>query len=167
MLFLGLGSNKGDRFANLQNAVSALSVFVENMKSSSVYVSKALLPEGAPPEWDIDYLNMAVSCETKLTPHELLTRIKELEKKLGRQARGYWGPREIDIDILAFNDMVLNEEHLTIPHKYLLMRDFALIPLADIAPDWIYPVKGEFYSMTARTLAANLTSSLRKTDYIV
>lgn len=165
MILLGLGSNKGDRLENLRKAVSALGNVVRNIVCSPIYESNAMLPPDAPREWDSKFLNMALRCEADITPQQLLTSVKTLEGNLGRTRSGYWGPREIDIDILAFGDMVVNEKHLIIPHKYLLMRDFALIPFADIAPDWAYPVAGEFLGMKAKDLAANLALGLTKTEF--
>jgi 2-amino-4-hydroxy-6-hydroxymethyldihydropteridine diphosphokinase len=167
MVILGLGSNKGDRLRHLQQTVSVLSHIMENIKCSPVYESDALLPAEAPREWDIDFLNMAVCGETELLPRELLSAVKKIEKDLGRTATGHWGPREIDIDILAFGNVVIEEKELVIPHRYLLVRDFALVPLADIAPDWAYPAEGDFYRMKARALAGNLVSGLRNTDIVI
>lgn len=167
MIILGLGSNKGDRIAHLRNAVSALGKIVHNIKCSPVYESAALLPAEAPKEWDIKFLNMAISGDTSLTPQALLAQVKAIENELGRVPSGHWGPREIDIDILAYDDTSLNEEHLVIPHQYFLVRDFALIPAADIAPDWKYPVKGEFYGQSAKQLVGNLASGLTKTALVI
>lgn len=162
MVILGLGSNKGDRLANLRSAVATLKGVLQNVKTSYVYESSPLLPANAPPEWDIKYLNMAVSGTTELAPQEVLTQIKTIERKLGRIATGYWGPREIDIDILAYNDQVVNEANLVIPHAHLLARDFALVPLAELAPDWTYPAEGEYYGKKARELVRNIIPNLTK-----
>ncbi len=165
MVILGLGSNCGDRVLHLQSAVAKIGKIVVDLVCSPIYESAALLPEGAPLEWDITFLNMALCCKTILTPQQLLLEIKAIEKKLGRVERGHWGPREIDIDILAYDDLVINEENLIIPHAHLTARDFALIPLADIAPDWVYPAKGNFYGKTAREIAGSIANNLTKTSY--
>lgn len=162
MIILGLGSNIGDKLLNLKNAVAALRAILQDIKTSSVYESPALLPEGAPPEWNQNFYNMAIGGNTKLTPQEFLMRIKNLEEKLGRKKTGRWGPREIDIDILAYNNVVVNGPDLTIPHQHLLARDFALVPLAEIAPDWLYPKAGESYGMNAETLAGKISKKLTK-----
>lgn len=167
MIVLGLGSNIGDKLGNLQRAVSELQRIVRNIKISPIYKSEALLPEGAPPEWDINFFNMALSCESDLLPQDLLAAAKAIESNLGRMRRGHWGPREIDIDILAYGGEVVEREDLIIPHKELLDRDFALIPFADVAPDWKYPVTGKFYGKTACDLARNLTSGLEKTRFVI
>ena len=143
MIVLGLGSNQGDREKFLQEAIYALGNILTNIKTSSIYESPALLPENAPPEWNINFLNMAIAGDCEITPQELLRKVKEIELKLGRQFRGYWSPREIDIDILAYNSLIIDEENLQIPHKFLHERDFAIIPFAEIYPDWIHPILGK------------------------
>ena len=143
MIVLGLGSNQGNRERFLQSAIAELKSILTNTKLSNIYESSALLPDNAPPEWNIKFLNMAITGECELSPQELLTKIKEIEIKLGRKYRGHWSPREIDIDILAYNNLIINEEALQIPHKFLAERDFAIIPFAEIYPDWIHPIIGK------------------------
>jgi 2-amino-4-hydroxy-6-hydroxymethyldihydropteridine diphosphokinase len=95
-----------------------------------------------------------VEAETGLSPEELLKALKEVEKEMGRKETIKWGPRIIDLDILFYDDAVVNMEHLHIPHPLLHKRDFVLLPLSEIAPDKIHPVlkknirqlKEEFYS---------------------
>jgi len=86
------------------------------------------------------FLNMAVKCETHLEPPALLKHLKHLEAKLGREKTFRWGPRLIDIDILFYEDLVLKSESLVIPHPHLHERAFVLVPLADLAPDFVHPV---------------------------
>lgn len=143
MVILGLGSNLGDRRQHLREAVVALSGIMTAVKLSHVFESPALLPEGAPKEWDIPYLNMAVAGMCGLQPTELLAAIKAIERHLGREPSGIWGPRVIDIDILAMDEQVLKTPELTIPHAELLKRDFVLIPMAQLAPAWVHPVTGQ------------------------
>jgi 2-amino-4-hydroxy-6-hydroxymethyldihydropteridine diphosphokinase len=145
---LGLGTNVGHREAQLERAVGALEGVLEGSVCSPVYVSEAVLLPDSPPEWNLPYLNMAIMGECRLAPEALLDAVKAIEKQLERQDRGRWGPREIDIDILAMGDMVLDTPALTIPHPRLAERNFALQPLADLAPDWVHPVLGK----TAKTL---------------
>jgi 2-amino-4-hydroxy-6-hydroxymethyldihydropteridine diphosphokinase len=109
---------------------------------------------------------MAVAGETNLTPKALLTEVKAVERALGRKPREHWSPREIDIDILAYGAEVINAPDLIIPHAHLLKRDFALVPFADIAPDWVYPA-GAQYGKTARELAGSLASHLTRTDGVL
>lgn len=158
MIVLGLGSNIGDRLSFLRLAVRQLSPFITHLQCSPVYESPALLPVGAPAEWDIAYYNMAVRGETKLTPTELLQAVKQAEQAIGRQVRGHWGPREIDIDILVYGDTVMDTPELTLPHKGLLSRDFALVPLADIAPEFMLAGK------PASELAKKFRAKLQKLE---
>lgn len=141
MIILGLGSNIESREGFLQQAIDALSKeALTNITCSALYESPAVLLPGAPKEWDTPFLNLAVSGETTLGPQALLTTIKQIEQQIGRIDRGRWSPREIDIDILAYHDHAITEEHLTIPHPELTNRDFALLPLQELDPRWKHPV---------------------------
>jgi 2-amino-4-hydroxy-6-hydroxymethyldihydropteridine diphosphokinase len=128
---------------HLRHGVLALKEQVKEVRVSSVYRSPALLPEGAPADWDQNFYNMALCGECALPPEELLAEVKQMEAAIGRVFRGVWGPREIDIDILAMDGLVLDSPNLCIPHKGLAERDFALLPLAEIAPDWMHPILGK------------------------
>lgn len=141
MVILGLGSNIGDKLAHLRQALTALrslsTLTVEQV--SPVYISNALLPDNAPADWDKPHLNCALRCQTSLTPQALLAELKKIELALGRMDHARWSPRVIDIDILAWDALEITTNTLQIPHKQLLDRPFALWPLADVAPFWIYP----------------------------
>ena len=141
MVILGLGSNLDDRLKNLRHALTYIKQIPELTveQISPVYISDALLPENAPPSWDRPHFNLALRCNTSLTPHELLRHVKDIEKKVGRTPEKTWGPRIIDIDLLAWDDLTLYDDRLHIPHEHLIDRPFALWPLADVAPFWIYP----------------------------
>lgn len=139
MILFGLGSNLGDRKANLEAALRALEEVAQVLRVSSVYESAALLPEGAPEAWDIAYYNIVVSAESALEPQALLAEVKRIEQALGRKDVGRWGPRLIDIDILAHGDTQLQSDALTLPHAEMLGRDFVMLPLAEIAPHWRHP----------------------------
>lgn len=160
MVVLGLGSNLGDRLGYLREAVRRLSDVMTGLRCSSVYESPAMLPENAPPEWDIAYYNMVIVGGTSLSPQELLRFAKIIEQELGRTDRGRWGPREIDVDILAYGQKVLGEPDLIVPHAGLLLRDFALVPLAEIAPDWVHPVAVR----TAKQLAEAVPTALSRLE---
>lgn len=155
MVILGMGTNIPDRLAHLRNALRAIQkiprLWVKQV--SPVYISDALLPDNAPKEWNTPHLNVALRCETDLNPYELLFLIKETEKKLGRTPEKKWGPRVIDIDLLAFDDIVQYDSKLHIPHEHLHERPFALWPLADVAPHWLYPLSGPLQGKTAEELA--------------
>jgi len=144
VVILGLGSNIGDRLANLRASLRAINDLPEMhvLQVSPVYISDAMLPENAPTDWDLPYLNAAIRCETTLSPPDLLQKLKAIESSIGRKPlKRHWGPRAIDIDILAWDDLKLESETLTIPHKNLQERPFALWPLADVAPFWLYEGK--------------------------
>lgn len=160
MIVLGLGSNLSDRLQNLRNAYHTIQKIpsLKVRRISPLYRSNALLPDQAPVDWNMPYLNLCILCETSLSPFDLLDEIKKIERHLGRKETEKWGPRIIDIDILAFNDLVISHENLTIPHAQLHKRPFAIWPLADIAPFWIYPAKGLFQGKCAAEIADALGS---------
>jgi 2-amino-4-hydroxy-6-hydroxymethyldihydropteridine diphosphokinase len=108
---------------------------IEVQKKSSLYETEPWGVEDQP-----RFMNMAVQIETTLKPHDFLRLLKDIENELGRQESRRWGPRVIDLDILLFNELVLNEKDLQIPHPYLHEREFVLRPLNEIAPDVIHPL---------------------------
>ncbi|WP_440615434.1 dihydropteroate synthase [Cysteiniphilum sp. 6C5] len=138
---LGLGSNVGRKLSNLRQAVDLIAKHIGRVqKVSPIYQTKALLPPNAPSSWDIDYYNLAVLVQTHLEPEALLSEIKSIEIAIGRDPEhAFWSPREIDIDILCCENLNYQSEHLTIPHKELLKRNFALKPLLDVYPYWHHP----------------------------
>ena len=103
MLILGLGTNLGDGLSNLRSALRLLqkSSTMTPLQISPIYTSAALLPAYAPMAWNRPYLNIAVACDTKLSPFDALSQIKQIEKQLGREENQRWAPRVIDVDILA------------------------------------------------------------------
>ncbi len=139
---LGLGSNLGDRNYYLQQAVAKLQELniITNIITSSVIESKADLMPDSPKEWDLDFLNMAIKGTTMLTPEQLLKAVSDVEQIIGKKAAFVWSPREIDIDILAYGNEFIKQENLQIPHARLLERLWAMVPFAEIWPDWIHPV---------------------------
>jgi len=145
MVVLGLGSNCGNRMEHLRKALQHLELQI--LATSPIYESDALLPEGAPQSWNQPYLNLNVLCKTHLAPPELLRHVQAVEKKLGRQDRKKWAPRQIDIDILAMDLLHFESPELTIPHPGLLERPFALLPLVDLLPYWKWPKAGPQFGM--------------------
>ena len=137
MVIIGLGSNVGERDAMLSAAVGELGRLLGNIRESKRIETPALLLPNSPPEWDIPFLNMAVAGDCVLAPQALLIELKAIEQKLGRQDRGRWAPREIDLDILAIDDLEIHEVNLIVPHPELLSRYFALAPLVDVAPEMV------------------------------
>jgi 2-amino-4-hydroxy-6-hydroxymethyldihydropteridine diphosphokinase len=137
-VYLALGTNLGDRRANLRAAVEALAPAVRVMDASGIYETPAWGYEDQPP-----FLNMALKADTDLAPEALLAYLKKLESELGRTPSFHWGPRLIDIDILFYDGIMLDTPPLTIPHPRLHERAFVLVPLADIAPDLLHPKTGK------------------------
>jgi len=135
-VYLGLGSNLGDRMAILKRAVAALTALGAIEACSRVYETAPLHLTDQPA-----FLNMAVRLATQLAPNDLLGAVKALERDLGRVDGIRWGPRLIDIDILLYDGVVLSEERLVIPHPRLAERRFALAPLADVGAAAAHPVE--------------------------
>lgn len=146
-VYLSLGSNLGDRAANIERAVSRLGeAGVRIVKQSSFYETEPVefLEQG----W---FLNIAVKAETELTPHQLLSVILKVERALGRERIVKSGPRTIDIDILFFDSSTVHEEELQIPHPRMTERRFVLVPMAEIAPELRHPA---LHSTMTELLAA-------------
>lgn len=133
-IYLSLGTNLGNRLLNLQNAISKLSPKVQVIRKSSIYETE---PWGYPDQ--PTFLNQVVEANTELEPSALLLFLKDLELSAGRQETFRFGPRIIDLDILFYDDLVLDLPILTIPHPRIAERAFVLIPLAEIAPDLHHP----------------------------
>jgi 2-amino-4-hydroxy-6-hydroxymethyldihydropteridine diphosphokinase len=129
--YVALGSNLGDRVANLQFAVDALAAAdgVEVVDVSRVYETA---PVGGPPQ--DAYLNAVVAIETALDPHELLALGQRVERDAHRVRAERWGPRTLDVDLLLYDDVRLDEADLTVPHPRMWERGFVLAPLRDVAP---------------------------------
>jgi 2-amino-4-hydroxy-6-hydroxymethyldihydropteridine diphosphokinase len=135
--YIAIGSNKGDRFDHLNRAIQEISLEKNNLieQVSSIYET---LPYGYKDQ--SNFYNAVIKIKTGYELIELLDLLKSIEKKIGRENGTRWGPREIDLDILFFNDLIFSNERITIPHKEVAKRDFVLIPLCEIAPDVIHPV---------------------------
>ena len=129
--FLALGSNLGDRLANLRAAVDALNATpgIRVMRSSRVYETD---PVGPPQP---AYLNAVIDVRTRLDPHALLDRVLAVERELGRVRGERWGPRTIDVDVLTYDGIEIDDPTLTIPHPRMYERGFVLIPLLELDPD--------------------------------
>lgn len=134
--YLLLGSNLGDRKLMLKNAAAVISQKIGVIESySSIYETLAWGIEDQPA-----FLNQVIKVETSLHPQKLLTTINGIEKELGRVRHQKWGERLIDIDILYYNEDIIETENLVIPHPEIINRRFTLIPLAEIAPNYVHPV---------------------------
>lgn len=135
--FLLLGSNLGDREANLRGALKRLTAVGRLVQTSVVYFTKPWGKADQP-----DFLNQAAALETELKAEKLLKEILSIELALGRARQEHWGPRLIDIDILLYGKQIVDLAHLQIPHPQLINRRFALVPLAEIAAGVHHPITG-------------------------
>jgi len=136
-VYLGLGSNLGDRQANLDRALEFLSQRLRMGKVSSIYDTEPLSDSNQP-----RFLNLVCQAFTRLEPSALLALANGIERKLGRVGKS-GKPRTIDIDILLYGDQVIDTPELVIPHPKMTERAFVLIPLDEIAPDIIHPAAGK------------------------
>jgi 2-amino-4-hydroxy-6-hydroxymethyldihydropteridine diphosphokinase len=134
--YIGIGSNLGNR---QQNCLLTIELLEEKgitiKKRSSMYETEPWGIKNQP-----RFINMAIEIETGLEPVELLRLLKSIEREIGRGDSYKWGPRIIDLDILLFDDLIVKEDNLQIPHPFMHERDFVLRPLCEIAPDRIHPL---------------------------
>ncbi len=136
-VFIALGSNLGDRSANLRGAAAALPPGVRVLAESPIYETEPWGYADQPP-----FLNRVLRGETDLTPPGLLDHLKKIEASLGRVTTFRYGPRQIDLDILFYDNLLLETPPLVIPHPRLHERAFVLVPLADLAPTLVHPGLG-------------------------
>ncbi len=134
--YISIGSNIGEREKNCLRAIELMEKeHITVIKQSSIYETEP---------WGVNnqplFLNMVIEIETDLTPLELLKVLKDIEKKMGRVNSYHWGPRIIDLDILLFDNLIINMDNLIIPHPFLHERDFVLRPLKEIAQEIKHPV---------------------------
>jgi 2-amino-4-hydroxy-6-hydroxymethyldihydropteridine diphosphokinase len=133
-IYISLGSNLGDRAANLMTAIVHMGECISNIQKSPLYET---------PPWGVleqpTFLNMAITGTTQLTPYRLLAFLKKIEGEMGRVETLHWGPRVIDLDILLYGDLQVQRPRLTIPHANITERAFVLVPLADLAPQLVIP----------------------------
>ena len=134
--FLALGSNLGDRLANLQGATARLGIEpgIRVRASSRVWETD---PVGGPEQ--PDYLNAVIEIDTELSPHELLAACARVETALARTRGVRWGPRTIDVDILLVGSLSVDDDDLTVPHPRMTERGFVLLPMLELEPDLVLP----------------------------
>jgi len=131
-----IGTNQGDLSVNLKKALELLKTKGVILEQSHVYETEAWGKDDQP-----NFYNMAVSYQTDLEPHALLHLVNEIEDELGRERNEKWGERIIDLDIITYDDKVISDEKLVIPHRLMHKRNFVLIPMIEIAGDWLHPIK--------------------------
>lgn len=135
---IGLGSNLGDRLATLEAALALL------RETAGIEVDRQspwveTLPTGGPLDQS-PFLNGVAWLKTELSPQDLLSRLQAIETSLGRERQAFWGPRTLDLDLLLYDDLILNLPELQIPHRWLPFRSFVLDPAVVLAPDWVHPI---------------------------
>ena len=155
-IYLGLGSNMGDRHHNLERALQLLSHKIKLVLVSPIYDTA---PVGNTRQKR--FLNLVCEAATTLNPTDLLFFIKEIEAGMGRQPGPLNSPRPIDIDILFYGDRIVNMPELTIPHPRIAGRAFVLVPLNDIAPDFVHPATRKKVNQMLRTLQINPDDAVR------
>lgn len=135
-VYIGIGSNLGNREENCLKAIRLMEEQgIKVLKRSSLYETEPWGVKDQPM-----FINMVIEAETELTPQELLRVLKSIESAMGRVETKRWGPRLIDLDILFYDDMILDTPELRIPHPYIHERPFVLRPLGEIAPELEHPV---------------------------
>jgi 2-amino-4-hydroxy-6-hydroxymethyldihydropteridine diphosphokinase len=135
---IALGSNLGDSLATLEAATAELAASpgIQLQAKSSWYITKAV----GPPQ--PDYLNGCIILQVEINPHELLQTLLAIEQKFGRVRQEKWGARSLDLDLLLYDDLIIDTPNLQVPHPRMQERAFVLVPLAEIAPDWVDPISG-------------------------
>lgn len=157
-IFIGLGSNLGDRAKYLRRALSELENLPQTTvkKYSSVYETEPVGVKGQP-----KFLNMVAELDSILRPDDLVHELKEIEYRVGRTFREHWGPREIDLDLLYYGGEMLNETALQVPHPEISNRRFVLLPLKEIAAEFQDPLR--HLSVEELLQRCSDTSAVRKT----
>lgn len=163
VVYIGFGSNIGDRLSHIQKALDTLSKTegIILQRISSIYATD---PVGY--ETQAQFLNGVAAIQTTLSPLSLLHTLKNIETAIGRRHRIRWGQREIDLDILIYGDLCIQTEKLVIPHPEMHLRGFVLVPLEEIAPDFVHPV----FQESIQTLLNRLEdgkSVLKKEDCVL
>jgi 2-amino-4-hydroxy-6-hydroxymethyldihydropteridine diphosphokinase len=149
---IGLGSNLDNPPKNLERALPELAALGQIISKSRLYHTKP---------WGVldqpNFCNAVLQLETTLAPQELLVQLKEIEQRLGRKTSRRWGPRLIDLDILTYGDLVVDEPNLTIPHLHMNDRAFVLIPLCDVDPSFEAALKALPAASIQEVELSNLT----------
>lgn len=157
-LWLGLGSNLGNRQGQIKNACTLLHKRGLPIHTyAPLYATDPLGFEDQP-----EFINTIVGIHTDLNPIEVLSIVKQIEQDLGRKKRHHWGPREIDIDIVLFKDTIFDSPELQIPHPEMGKREFVLLPLAEVAPQLKHPLTGKTIQELLKHYYGNLQRDQRR-----
>jgi 2-amino-4-hydroxy-6-hydroxymethyldihydropteridine diphosphokinase len=150
--FIGLGSNLGDREANIRQALQFLEQLPETtiVRGSSLYDTEPVGVSDQP-----NFLNGVVQIETHLAPRQLLWNLMLIERRLGRVRTQQWGPRVIDLDLLLYGEEVVDEDDLQVPHPLMTQRSFVMVPLVEIEPLLVHPVTNQTMLSILQRLGAD------------
>jgi 2-amino-4-hydroxy-6-hydroxymethyldihydropteridine diphosphokinase len=134
--YLSLGSNIGDRYSYIKDTIAKIKSRkrIKVVKCSSIYETE---PWGIKEQGE--FLNCVIKIKTEIPPVELISEMKETEAEIGRVKKTHWGEREIDIDVLFYDDLIYSDEEISIPHMEVQNRRFVLVPMCEIAPEYIHP----------------------------
>jgi len=151
--FIGLGSNLADPKYQVSSAIDQIKQVEKTrfIQSSSLYSSPPMGPQDQP-----DYVNAVLEIETELSAHSLLDKLQGIEQEHGRIRKRHWGERTLDLDLLLFGDVVIDDDRLKVPHPGIAERAFVLYPLAEIAPELTIPKLGEVSTLKQQCPAAGL-----------
>ncbi len=157
---IALGSNLGNSRTILEAALVTVAQIpgIQLKARSSWYQTQAV----GPPQ--PDYINGCALLQVQLTPHLLLDTLLQVETKFGRIRQGHWQPRLLDLDLLLYDDLILDTDKLILPHPRMRARAFVLVPLAEIAPDWIEPVSGKVIAELVQDVNCSGVCRLSATD---
>jgi 2-amino-4-hydroxy-6-hydroxymethyldihydropteridine diphosphokinase len=150
--FIGIGSNRGNRKENCETAVKIIAAHKNTaiIKKSSLYETEAWGEESQD-----NFINYVAEIKTGKNVFDFFSLLQQTENKIGKQKEGFWGPRNIDIDLLFFGQEIINEPELKVPHPFLHLRRFVIEPLSEIAPDFIHPI----INQSIKVLLKNLTDT--------
>ncbi len=160
---LHLGSNMGDRAHNLDRAISYIQQTIGTItRLSSVFITEAWGVVDQP-----DFLNQVVVLDTMLSPENLIQTVQKIETIIGKEKEFHWGPRYIDIDVLFFGSQIINKKHLRVPHPEIQYRNFVLVPLNEIEPDFIHPVLNKSIDNLTKSCDDTLSVAKYKLEEII
>jgi 2-amino-4-hydroxy-6-hydroxymethyldihydropteridine diphosphokinase len=150
--FIGIGSNRGNRKENCETAVKIIAAHKNTaiIKKSSLYETEAWGEESQD-----NFINYVAEIKTGKNVFDFFSLLQQTENKIGKQKESFWGPRNIDIDLLFFGQKIINEPELKVPHPFLHLRRFVIEPLSEIAPDFIHPI----INQSIKVLLKNLTDT--------
>ena len=154
--YIGIGSNLGRRKNNLKKAIEEISARHRIISKSAIYETE---PVGKIKQ--NHFYNCVIAIETEVPPRRLLKTLKSIEKLMGRKHEVKWGPRNIDLDLLACGEAIVNKDGLSVPHPEMHRRKFVLVPLRDIAGDFVHPATGESVGEMLRKAPEILTRKLK------